>query len=511
MSIYIFDLVVGYAPGGLERAQGYRALALKDFPNTVKFVFTELPRQREINLYGNYGMDVEQMLSMHQYFTDNQTLKLSVKTEDKLEELKKILPRTRVEYRETVIRLIRDSFVVAEILLDENDGNNFYGIHYYNKTRLIRTEYYTSGIAYTDYYVTARSDSGIYAKIVRRTFYNSDGSVAYDLIWKGKEGRYIFPNGRIYTKSQFIAEFVKRLNISERDIVFLDRGSGSDFVQPLFQFGKKARFMTFFHSGHYYEKGEDPHLGHLYFNWAYFYWLKYTQKIDTMVVSTQEQKEELVKKLREYKRSVPKIEVIPVAGIDRLRYPETKRKRYSLISVSRINMRKKIDWVIRSVIKAHQKNPNITIDIYGGDEYGHLQYLQDIVSTEHAQPYIRFMGHRDVTEVYKNYEVYISASLWETLGLSVMEAIGSGTAVIGLDVKYGNRLFIKPEKNGYLIDFDRDYIGGDDSKLINDMAEKIVEIFEDEERLEGFHRTSYEIAESFSSEIIGEKWRKLLS
>ncbi len=510
MAIYIFDLAVGYAPGGLERAQGYRASVLKDFSHPVKFIFTELPRRKEINLYKNVGVDIKQMLSMHQYFTDNHTLELSVKIEDKLRELEDILHYTDIEYRDTEVRLLKNGFVIAAILLDENNKGYFYGIHYYSRARLIRTEFYTNGISFVNYYVTAKSDKGFYAKVSRRTFYARDGSIAYDQVFKGEEERYIFPDGRICTKSQFVAEFVKKLNLSEKDIVFLDRGSQCEFVQPLFQYGKRARFMTFFHSGHYYEKGEDPHWGHLYFNWAYLYWIKYSEKIDTMVVSTQEQKKELIEKLQEYKRSVPNVEVIPVAGIDKLRYPERERKRYSLITVSRINRRKKIDWIIRSVVRAHQKNSNISIDIYGGDEYGYLQDLQDIVSANHAQSYIRFMGHMDVTEIYKNYEVYISASLWETLGLSVMEAVGSGTAVIGLDVKYGNRLFIQPERNGYLIDFDRSYVDGDDSKLIEDMAERIVDIFEDEERLKEFHKASYEIAKDFSSELIGERWKKLL-
>lgn len=97
------------------------------------------------------------------------------------------------------------------------------------------------------------------------------------------------------------------------------------------------------------------------------------------------------------------------------------------------------------MIKAHRINPNIFIDIYGRDD-GYLGYLQDMVSQNQAQSYIRFMGWADVTEVYKNYEVYITASLWETLGLSLLEAVASGTAMIGLDVKYGNHLFIQPEK-----------------------------------------------------------------
>ncbi len=510
MTIYIFNLLAGYAISGVEYAQGFRASMLNNFSLPVRFVFTELPARLDIGRYEKIGIDVKQMISMHHYLSDHSVLEFTQKTENKLEELKESLHYTNIIYQETEIRLIKDDFTIASILLEETNKDRFYGIHYFSRGKLIRTEYYTSGIAYADYYVTAKSDEGLYAKLVRRAFYKRDGSVIYEQIWKENEERYLFPDGRLWTKSQFVAEFVKMLHLSEKDIVFLDRGAQFDFVQPLFQFGGKARFMTFFHSGHYFEKGEDP-WHYLYLNWEYYYWFKYSHKIDTMIVSTQGQKEELIKKLQEYQCNVPQIAVIPASGIERLRYPEAERKKYSMISVSRFDEKKKIDWVIRSVIKAHQKNPCVFIDIYGRGEEKYFRYLQDIVSENHARSYVRFMGFMDVTEVYKNYEVYISASLGETLGLSILEAAGSGVAMIGLDVKYGNRLFIQPEKNGYLIDYDRKYIEEDDSALIDEMAEKVVEIFADGERLEAFHRASYEIARDFSNEIIAEKWRRLLT
>ena len=231
-----------------------------------------------------------------------------------------------------------------------------------------------------------------------------------------------------------------------------------------------------------------------------------------MVVSTQEQKEELIQKLQEYECIIPAIEVIPAGGIEYLRYPVNGRKPYSMLSVSRLDKRKKIEWIIKSVIKAHQVNQNISIDIFG-KEYGdgsYTRFLEDIISANDAQSYVRFMGWADVTEIYKNYEVFIATSLWETLGLTVMEAVGSGTAVIGLDVKYGNHLFIRPGKNGYLIGYDPKYIDNDDHKLSDTIAERIVDVFADDERLKRFHWNSYEIARGFSTQIIAEKWKRLL-
>ena len=50
----------------------------------------------------------------------------------------------------------------------------------------------------------------------------------------------------------------------------------------------------------------------------------------------------------------------------------------------------------------------------------------------------------------------------------------------------------------------------DEEKLIDILAEKILDIFEDEQRLERFHQKSYEIARGFLTEWIEEKWKKLL-
>ena len=59
----------------------------------------------------------------------------------------------------------------------------------------------------------------------------------------------------------------------------------------------------------------------------------------------------------------------------------------------------------------------------------------------------------------------------------------------------------------YLVDYDKDNV--DEEKLINTFAEKIIEIFEDEQRLEQFHQASYKNASRFFTQIIEEKWKNL--
>lgn len=508
MAVYIFSLLKGYKPNGVDYAQGYRARVLRRLSCPAKYVFIDLPDRENIDFYRKTGIHTEQMLGMHSYLTGNHSFELSVKAEDKLQELKARLRITKTEYTENEIELYADGRMTAAILLDEEDKSFCYGVHYYSRLKLIRTEIYTGALLYANSYVTAQSSQGAYAKLARRTFYDLSGAVCFDQIFEDRKEWYIFPDGRCVSKQQLTVMFIQKLNLSEKDTVLVDRPSFFEFVQPLFQYGSRARIIPVLHSGHYYEKGEDPY--GLYLNHEYHYWFRYSRKLYAMIVSTQEQKEDLIKKLQEYHCHVPDIKVIPAGGIDCLRRPEADRKPCSLITVSRIDQRKRIDWIIKSVVKAHQKNPDIFLDIYGVDVYGCLAGLKALVLERQAQSYIRFQGWADVTEIYKNYEVYITASQWETLGLSVMEAIGSGNAVIGLDVRYGNRLFIHPGENGYLIDFDRNSVEEDEEGLVEAISEKIVETFSDKKRLNRFHEKSYEISRCFFQTEIEKKWKELL-
>lgn len=507
MAIYIFNLLVGYRPCGVDNAQAYRAKMLDHFSASVRYVFTELPGMREIDYYSGLGIPTDEMLCAHRYFTDNHSLKQSGKVKAKLEELKECLHYTEARQEGNGIRILKNGEVIADIVLAGERKDCFERILYFKQGKIVSAEVYTSGLSYAEYYVTAVADNETHAKLTRRTFFNIDGSVAYEQIFSESGAHYLFPNGACITKSEFIGEFVKRLGLTENDIVLLDRFSQFDFIQPLFRFGNRAQFIAVIHSGHYFEKNENPY--RLYLNEDYFYLLKYTQFVDTIVVSTQEQKEELAEKLREYEKEVPRIEVIPAGGLDRLRYPEAERRPYSLLAVSRLDKLKRIHWIFKAVIKAHQKNPEICLDVYGSGNMSYVSELQRMVEENKAQQYIRFMGYMDVTEIYRNYEVLLSASLLETLGLSVLEAVGSGTAVIALNVKYGNRLLVHSGENGYLIDIDPPN-AKEDGQQIDDMAEKIVEIFRDRKQLEKFHLQSYAIAKDFLLSKVEEKWKTLL-
>ena len=75
-------------------------------------------------------------------------------------------------------------------------------------------------------------------------------------------------------------------------------------------------------------------------------------------------------------------------------------------------------------------------------------------------------------------------------------------------MKYGSRLLVHSGENGYLIDFDPG--SSEESEIVDCMAEKMIEIFADEKRLEKYQERSYEIASRFTVREVEDSWRKFV-
>ena len=116
--------------------------------------------------------------------------------------------------------------------------------------------------------------------------------------------------------------------------------------------------------------------------------------------------------------------------------------------------------------------PELSFDIYGkGGEEGKLRSLIDELG---AADYIHLKGHANLEKIYKNYEVYLSASTSEGFGLTLMEAIGSGLPIIGFDVPYGNQTFVTEGENGYLIPPSADQVV---DQIAAAYAEKMIQLY----------------------------------
>ena len=105
-----------------------------------------------------------------------------------------------------------------------------------------------------------------------------------------------------------------------------------------------------------------------------------------------------------------------------------------------------MDWLAKAVVKAKESLPQVNFDIYGtGAEEAKLRA---IIEENQAQDYIHLKGHQDLTEVYKDYELYLSGSKSEGFGLTLLEAVGSGLGMIGLMFVMGTKPLSRIMKMG---------------------------------------------------------------
>jgi len=312
LTIYIFSQSLGYISSNSDYKQACIEQILRASFCSNKYICTRMIGQKEINNYKRVGIGAEQLVGIPQYFTDNQSLESSVKAEEKLEELKNILQCTEVSYRDSEIWLIKDGYVIASILLDETDKNYLWAVCYYSCAKLLRMEVYTDGISYMNSYITATSEQGLYAKITKRTFYNKDGSVAYDQIFEGEKEWFLFPDGRLCTKSQMMEEFIRTLNLSEDDVILLDESVPNELLRAVFMFGKVARLVALVRVNNGSADGGENEM--VFSRGSYYDWFPYMEMLDTIVVSTEEQKKDLLEELETYHYNIPIIKVAPIEG-----------------------------------------------------------------------------------------------------------------------------------------------------------------------------------------------------
>ena len=486
MTIYTFNLLVGYEPNGVDVAQASRALMLRELNAPAKFVFTTWPQPYKLDYYLSLGHRYEEFLHAYVCFTDQdgyipsltvgalqqqfQLTRLDLKKQDETEFLYEFSDGSRLiftmdPYKKGCVRYV--DYLTNGILLKRE----WYG------TRKLVTEYFEKGI------------------LIRRSFHNQDGHIAFEELKQGATWLYRLENEILVSQTEVMRRFLARLSLTQEDTLLLDRAALIAFARPILELQSPAKLGFVFHSEHEFKNGG------LYYE--YYYIFKYAQRFDFFITATEAQKAVLETTLQKQGLDNAAIYALAVGHLEKLSFPEEQRKPLSLMTASRLDPRKRLDLAIRAVALAHQKEPNLRFDIYG--KGGEQENLQDLIDTLGANDYIQLRGHADLRDVYPQYELYVTTSQWETFGLTLMEAVGAGLALVGFDARYGNPTFIKDGENGYLVPYSETM---DEDLLVSQMADKI--LFALESDLESMHQVSYDLAKQYLKPKILEAWRKLL-
>lgn len=428
MNVYSVNKGIGFASSGVEYAQKYRKELFENLEFNDHYVFLNY-LSKNIAVYTDIlGYERNQVLWVYNFLSHRPTQASTFTVEMFLEKLEGTSHEV-VNQTETSLEIkITNTQVYKIWLLEEGLIDR---VDYIVNGKLVNVSHYDESLNNIEEYHQGQ--------LIKRSFYNLEGERIFEQFYTDREITVTFIDNQIlYGKMAFYQYFFKQLQLEKEDVVIFDRPL--DVVEGVLPYlTHQARLFSVIHAEHYNESLSKG--SHILWNNNYEYIFEHAEAFEAIIVATDRQNQILSQQLRKK----TKIQTIPVGYIN-----EISRKRtyhpYSLITASRLATEKHLDVLIKAVVLAKASLPNLSLDIYG--EGGERGKLEGLIKKYDAAQYIQLCGHKELSKVYSNYSGYVSASTSEGFGLSLLEALGAGLPLIGVDVEYGNREFIETNKNG---------------------------------------------------------------
>lgn len=487
--VYNFNLGIGWASSGVEYAQAYRAKVLRSIGQEAKFVFTDMfPKENIQHMTQNIGFLDSEVIWLYTFFSDCKispvtfTLKQLEKTFGK----KHFTCERKGDTAKYTFPGVNGYYMVYLVNKMEN---RVHRVEIVSNGCLIRKDYYTYCRIYSEYYVPVDGQAHLYL----RRFFNQDGSVAYEEVAEGDRVLYKFPDRVLFSREELLGYMMSQMNLTRNDTVIIDLEPGMIEKAAFILNAASARVGLVMHAEHFWNQDAE----HVLWYDIYEYAFAHPEKISFFITNTDAQRDLLREQMQKYKGICPDIITIPVVGLPGLRKSQKPRRKFALLSVGRLAPEKRMNQVIEAVVKAREKVPELSLDIYGeGGERGNLQAMVEKLG---CGDYVHLCGFQKLDEVYQEYEAYVSASYVETLGVTLLEAIGSGLPIVGYDMRYGAQMFIDEGENGYKVPWED----------VEALAEGIVRLFTEAD-FEAFRRHSYEKAGNYLEKEVERKWQNLL-
>ena len=486
--VYSFHHFYYWVKGGVEAGLAYRSRIFKKMGVEAKFVFaTPFPEGNMQHEMERLGLEDSDVIWMYSFFTNCKIAPCSVRLSSFLNSLEGLpyeikrehcfvqvlVPETKTRYAIKMVNDNSNTIVFVDTLVNEC---------------LLRRDYYTYVLQYSEFYVPRDHR----AKLYMRRFYNEDGTAAYEELWNEKNVRYVFPDMTFYSMEELVGYMMKRMQLNRDDLILIDGEPGNIDRSAFILNASPARVGFMVHADHVLSQDEDTIQWYKFYSYAFMH----PEKIDFYITNTDLQSEMLRSQLKKYSGVDKKVYTIPASGLKDLKY-SGERNRHSLITAGRLAPEKNTDMVIKAVANAKKKIPDITLDIYGE---GMLDAeLQKLIDELDAREYIKLCGFQKISELYSQYDAYVSASFIETLGITYLEAVGSGLPIVAFDIPYGAKVLVDEGKNGYLAKY------GD----IDELSELLVKLFSETD-LTSFREHSYEIAKEYLQVEIEKKWKSVI-
>lgn len=240
-------------------------------------------------------------------------------------------------------------------------------------------------------------------------------------------------------------------------------------------------------------------------NWMFFYPVeKYLSKYTDCLITINSEDCELAYKKKFRAGKIYKVHGVGVE-LDKFKAVDADEKAhlraeygydgdtFIMIYPADLSVRKNQPMLFDALQKIAEKNKNVKLLLPG--QPIRLEEYERMISERGIADNVEFLGYRrDINNLVGLSDLSVASSFQEGLPINLIEAMAMGNAIVATDVR-GNNDAVEDGVNGYLVP-----VG--DSDL---MAEKILELMNDREKLRTFGENGLDMVKDFSTENVNRE------
>jgi poly(glycerol-phosphate) alpha-glucosyltransferase len=507
---------------GIEHAQLKRAALFRDHKEPFKLVFREW-NPRLHHYLKAVGVSAEETLAMFDFFQNAEEV------EDKIIQARDIdfglsdLTYTR-DNDQKMYLVEKDKRLVARVryfleddqkrvsVVENFDGfGNLYRVDNYDiRGFLSLTQWYTP-----DNKIGTEVWYSVEGKPVLETYNRYDAKKKYTKMgWRLTAGKSVYVFSTLDDLTLYFYDQLNEIYWKDGDpnIFILDRSHLGDW--GLTKLKRPAYTVFHLHNSH---AGDAQDTMHSVMNNFYEYGLQNANRYDAIVSATHKQTKDVKERFHPQTKlfTIP-VGVVPDGVFEEARVPMAERDKHSVVMTCRIAPEKNVGLVARSVGIAKKKIPDIHLTAYGyidhRDNDAAKKAIDQAIEDFDLKDAVTLHDYTDdVASVQKSGQIYALASVMEGFNLSMMEAQSQGMVSVTYDVNYGPNDLVVDGENGYIIPFNEGFDWQHTDEMVEKMAEKFVELFSEDDKLQEMSDKAYELSDRYSEANVWKAWQELLA
>ncbi|WP_125981903.1 accessory Sec system glycosyltransferase Asp1 [Loigolactobacillus iwatensis] len=296
--------------------------------------------------------------------------------------------------------------------------------------------------------------------------------------------------------------FLDRLNrqTEETNTFIADRPGVAN--QPLLAMTTKARKYVFFPIAHATEP-EDQLNAPLDGYYQVPLSMQGLAKLDGLITMTNRQRGDLEMRLKQPQMPIMTISggVIPAEQAAKAPIMMAKRTSHKLLFVGRLGSEKRVDQLIRAFNLVHNGMPDATLELRGYGPSETIDELNALIKELNLTDAVSIPGYTaDLNDIYDSAQVFVIASRIDAQPLAMIEALSHGLPIVSYDFNYGPNEIIEDGENGFLIE----------NGNMFSMANSIIELFKDPNKLQKFSEQAYSSSSRFSEDTVWQQWQQIV-